>query len=320
MTAAEKQQPWGKWFWGDWRKDARLRRCCYASRGLWADMLSLMGGECDRFGFLIMEGQPLGASDLVGLLGGTEREVSKSLAELGKKRVYSVTGAADMEPDLLVIIPADMPAGVIFSRRMVRDKAKADRDRENGKTGGNPTLKVTVKRGVNPPDKAQKLEPEPEAKGEDSLGEFDSFFAVFPKQEQRDNAEREFAKALESGATAADLLDGAKRFATHVAREKIPLRFVALAKTWLSDGCWKDRYGEAEQSLVLPPLDPSWPAEEVKRWSKNLGEINFRTYFGPAEFIDCEPRVLRYRSANLRGLAQGHFPQVAREVALEVAA
>ena len=131
---AEKQQPWGKWFWGDWRKDARLRRCGYAARGLWADMLSLMGGECDRFGFLMMEGEGLTAADLAQLLGGSAREVAKMLAELENGRIYSRTGDPGLEADLLAIIPSDMPPGVIFSRRMVRDKARSDRDKQNGKT------------------------------------------------------------------------------------------------------------------------------------------------------------------------------------------
>ena len=47
---------------------------------------------------------------------------------------------------------------MIYSRRMVRDKAKADRDRENGKGGGNPKLIAADNAGVNPPDKAQILE------------------------------------------------------------------------------------------------------------------------------------------------------------------
>lgn len=153
-----------------------------------------------------------------------------------------------------------------------------------------------------------------------AAGEFDSFFAVFPKQEQRDNAEKEYQKARQAGVTAEDLIAGARRFAAHVAREKIPLRFTALAKTWLSDGCWKDRYGENDAEPQLPPLDPSWPAETVARWSKNLGEVKFRTYFGQAQYIDAEPPILRYRSSTLRGLAQDRFPNVAREVALEMAA
>lgn len=145
---AEKQQPWGKWFWGDWRKDARLRRCGYASRGLWADMLSLMGGECDRFGYLMMEGQPLTAADLPGLLGGSEREIAKMLADLEAKRVFSRTGSDDLEEDLQRIVPSDLPKGIIFSRRMVRDKAKALRDKENGADGGHPD----IRRGSVPKD------------------------------------------------------------------------------------------------------------------------------------------------------------------------
>lgn len=158
--------------------------------------------------------------------------------------------------------------------------------------------------------------------GKESLaaGEFDSFFAVFPKQEQAENARKEYLAALGRGATVADLQAGAERFAAHVEREKIPLRFTPLAKNWLADGCWKDRYGAPEAEPVLPALDPSWPAVQVKRWSKNLGEVNFRTYFGPAEYIDVDPVILKYRSSQLRRLAEEHFPRVAKEVALEVAA
>ena len=79
---AEKKQPWGKFYWGDWRKDAGLRMCSYSARGLWADMLSLMGGECDVFGVLMFQGRPVGAAALASILGGTEREMVKMLAEL----------------------------------------------------------------------------------------------------------------------------------------------------------------------------------------------------------------------------------------------
>jgi hypothetical protein len=37
--------------------------------------------------------------------------------------------------------------GVIYSRRMVGDKAKFDKDRENGKGGGNPSLLDSVNGG-----------------------------------------------------------------------------------------------------------------------------------------------------------------------------
>lgn len=159
---SEKRVPWGKWYWGDWRKDARLRRCTYAVRGLWIDMLSLMGGECDHYGYLIMEGQALGAADLAALLGGSEREVGRMLDELYSKRVYSKVGDADIPEDVASLLDPNVPRGTIINRRMVRDKAKEVRDRENGKGGGNPNLINNDKPGhkgrVNPPDKAQKLE------------------------------------------------------------------------------------------------------------------------------------------------------------------
>lgn len=168
----EKRKPWGKWFWGDWRKDARLRRCSYAARGLWADMLSLMGGECDRFGYLLMEGQALHPTDLAGLLGGSERDIKKMITELEEKRVFSRTGDQDLADDLKIIVDATLPDGVIFSRRMLRDKAKEETDRINGTKGGNPRVKahtiyneeeglpLTLTGGLTPPVKAQSQKPE----------------------------------------------------------------------------------------------------------------------------------------------------------------
>lgn len=169
----EKKLPWGKWYWSHWRKDVRLHRCSYAARGLWADMLALMGDECDRFGYLIMEGQPCGASDLAGLFGGSEKDVAKLLAELESRNVFSRLGG-DMPDDVKEIVATDLPKATIFSRRMVRDKAKEEKDRANGKGGGNPKLVKKTQHGkpqdptggltqnhqegVNPPDKAKKKE------------------------------------------------------------------------------------------------------------------------------------------------------------------
>ena len=80
--------------------------------------------------------------------------------------VFSRVGAANMPPDVANLIPDHVPAGVICSRKMVRDYAKSEKDRENGGKGGNPSLKGTDNEGVNPGDnppvkggvKAQKPE------------------------------------------------------------------------------------------------------------------------------------------------------------------
>lgn len=143
-----RREPFFRFCAPDWRSDVPLRRCSYAARGLWIDMLSLMH-DAEPYGELRDSGQPLQANDLVQLLGGTLGEVKRLLVELETRAVFS--RCAD---------------GAIYSRRMRRDYLKAQTDRENGKGGGNPNLKrednqsnnlpveINNNHGVNPPDKA----------------------------------------------------------------------------------------------------------------------------------------------------------------------
>ena len=128
--------PWLKFYPSDWRADPALRACSIAARGLWIEMLCVMH---EAEGYLSVNGNPLGAKLLASLVGVSHRECEKLLCELTEFAVFSVT-----------------EEGVIYSRRIVRDLAKAAIDRDNGKGGGNPKLLG----GVNPQpkggDKAQK--------------------------------------------------------------------------------------------------------------------------------------------------------------------
>lgn len=123
----------------DWRSDPRLRASSFAARGLWLEMMLLMHEAASK-GYLMVGERRLTESDLAiiatqcGALGGAA-EVKKLLTELRENGVYSV--AED---------------GTIFSRRMVRDVEKRERDRQNGRKGGNPGLKARDNHGVNPPD------------------------------------------------------------------------------------------------------------------------------------------------------------------------
>ena len=125
--------PWMKFYPTDWRADPSLRMCSLAARGLWMEMLCIMH-EASPYGTLRVNGRPVTDRQLSSLAGG---DVEGLLAELEDAGVFS------REED-----------GTIFSRRMQRDAEKAAKDKANGKGGGNPSLK----RGVNPPDKAQKPE------------------------------------------------------------------------------------------------------------------------------------------------------------------
>lgn len=179
---SRKRQPWRKFYSKDWRGDAPLRMCSFAARGLWVDLLSLMH-ESKHCGFLFVDEVVPTPRQLAGLLGGSEKEIKTLLAELADNGVFSMTGQ-DMPDDVKALIPTGIPDGVILSRRMVRDEAKAAEDRKNGKGGGNPKLgggdkgsgggggqkageadnpserkaAQGVGQGVNPPANPQRLE------------------------------------------------------------------------------------------------------------------------------------------------------------------
>jgi hypothetical protein len=133
MAEDTKKKPWMKWYWADWKAGADLRSCSLAARGLWAEMLAIMD-EANPYGHLLINGKPLNSRQIANQVGGGsgEKQVKDLLAELEDAGVFSKTDQ-----------------GVIYCRRMVRDHAKSENDRQNGLKGGNPTLKGVV----NPNDK-----------------------------------------------------------------------------------------------------------------------------------------------------------------------
>ncbi len=143
-TGAKMKRPWLKFYPADWRSDPRLRMCSLAARGLWIDLISYMH-EGEPYGHLGLYGIHPTIAEISGLVGRPEREVAAAFSELVAK------GVCDQSDD-----------GAIVSRRMVRDKAKDERDQANGKGGGNPELIGRVNQHDKPKsngeDKAQKLE------------------------------------------------------------------------------------------------------------------------------------------------------------------
>lgn len=146
-----KREPWIKFFFADWRAEPRLKMCSRAARSLWLDMMGLMH-ESNPYGFLLVEGIAPSTQQLANLVGDPERQVKAWLEELRLAGVFSVVGQT-MPDDVAGMIPLNAPAGTILSRRMLRDLDKRERDRENGKKGGNRTLRGLTG-GDNPPQSA----------------------------------------------------------------------------------------------------------------------------------------------------------------------
>lgn len=122
-------RPWIKFYPADWRADPRLRRCSLAARGLWIDLLCYMH-EGSPYGHLTIDNDVPDVDGIALLVGRTLKEVKTAIKELEDRNIFSRTSS-----------------GIIFSRRMIRDKEKAEADCKNGANGGGNPL---IRRGTVP--------------------------------------------------------------------------------------------------------------------------------------------------------------------------
>ena len=135
--------PWMKFFPADWMSEPKLKLVSRAARSLWIDMICLM--HQSGTGRLEISGRPMTEKEIASILGDNPRTIKKLIAEL-------------MAADVSTIVDGSF----IASSRVIRDFEKAEKDRSNGRMGGNPSLKTAVSDdlGVNPEVKAQKPESE----------------------------------------------------------------------------------------------------------------------------------------------------------------
>lgn len=112
---ADKSEPWFKFYPRDWRGESSLRAVSMAARGLWMEMLCLMH-EAQPRGHLLLNGRPVTDAQLATLAGVPVEIAQALLGELETAGTFSRTRA-----------------GVIYSRRMRKDTATSDlqRDRVN---------------------------------------------------------------------------------------------------------------------------------------------------------------------------------------------
>ena len=99
--------PWMKFYPRDWRGDQALRSVSLAARGFWLECLCIMH-EARPYGHLLLNGDPVGDDALARMVGASVDEVRTFMSELQKAGVLSMTRA-----------------GVVFSRRMTKDHARA---------------------------------------------------------------------------------------------------------------------------------------------------------------------------------------------------
>ena len=272
--------PWMKFYPTDWRADPALRMCSLGARGLWMEMLCLMH-EAEPYGHLVVKGVAITQRQLAALSGCSLREVSMRISELESSSVFDVLD------------------GVIISRRMVRDRVKALRDKENGRAGGNPVLIKNAPDGVNPPDNVGDKAQIPEARSQKKNSSlrsqcatefFDEFWQAYPRREgsnPRKPAKDRFDGKVRAGADPAVIIAGVRAYAVAMATE--PPRFVVQAVKWLSQERWNDVHVPPAPRLAVnnqPQAPPGgyvspyagtpkpMPLEEARAAAKRFHEQN----------------------------------------------
>lgn len=265
---------WSKFWWDDWSADLALKSCSLSARGLWMEMLTIMHKSEDE-GYFLVAGRSVSPRQLSGLVSAPEKEVVKCMAELEENRVFSKT-----------------EDGIIYSRRMLRDKASREQAREWGSSGGNPDLKGGSSRGdkggggggVNPPVKpsdnggvnipdngslnlqeAKKLEAKkaekkdtpkpPRGRVSDDDPHFSEFWAIYPRKDDKGIARTAWAKALKI-ASPEQIIEGVRGYSF----DPNP-RWHHKAHNWLTGECWLQA-SEAPKDGMDPVLRAAGVTQE----------------------------------------------------------
>lgn len=116
------RRPSFQWYPADWRNNANLRRCTWASRGAWVDVLGLFH-DSDEYGVLRWPWKQIAAA--IGCQNGYVRElIEKSVLKgcdggVCESYIYTPrSGRVDGEPVVLIAVQT---GPIWYSSRMVRD-------------------------------------------------------------------------------------------------------------------------------------------------------------------------------------------------------
>lgn len=255
---------WLKFWPADWRNDAALRMCSLAARGLWIECIGLMH-DAEPYGHLLVNGRVPSMRQLAVLVGCTEREAKTLMDELHEAGVFSVSDD-----------------GTPYSRRMVRDDAKAEVGRESaerrwsqkekskpprGSSGGGPNRSP---KGQNASNHMLEAEAEAEESSLRSLSprvrrasdtdDFERWWLAYPRRVGKGAARKAWLRA--EAKAGADVLLAA----LHRQRWPADPRFIPHPATWLNGERWADDPGAS-----APPPVPSQPASKLGWMAEELG-------------------------------------------------
>jgi hypothetical protein len=296
-----------KFYPRDWRGDQALRAVNMAARGLWMECLCIMH-EAKPYGHLLINGEVVEDDVLARMVGAPVDEVRTLVSELRKAGVLSMTRS-----------------GVIFSRRMVKDHAKAQKGAKaahkrwaqaseieeessapNGLPNRNPITQKPEARNQKNNIRVFEAPREPRKPEREEL--FDRFRLAYPKRDGTQDwpkAREVFGRMVKSGTDPEAIIGGAQRYAADCRRRGVEGgQYVKQARTWLNGRLWEE-YGGAP-SPEAPAID--WRGL-VGRYA---GGGSWPSGAGPApDFGGCRapPELLiEYGFAQPAGAAAGGAP------------
>lgn len=82
--------------------------------------------------------------------------------------------------------------------------------------------------------------------------DFLDFYAAYPRHVGKEAARRAFVKVVKAGTPAADIVEGARRYAAATAAAATETRYVAHPATWLNAGRWSDDMQDAAPVELTP--------------------------------------------------------------------
>lgn len=266
-----KREPWFKFFPSDWQGDAKLRFCSAAARGVWMELLCLMHNS-QPYGHLLVNGRLPNSAQLAVLCGVPLEDFEKAVLELENAGVIARTSA-----------------GVMFSRRMVRDRQRSEVNAKKGRKGG--LAKARAARGSATQLASQSAsESASESASDSALAEplahipysrsqkdhspptpslwppaaakaaFDRVYRAYPNGDRRNAAWDVWLDAVRSEQEAQAILD-------HIERKKaagwvrLERRFIPTLAKYLEERRWEDAEPEGEE-VPWANLGGAWECRE----------------------------------------------------------
>lgn len=304
----DRKRHWFKWYPADWRGEPSLRMVSRAARSVWVDMLGLMH-DSTLIGYLLLNGKKPTPEQLARVLGDDIRDLVVWLEELAAAGVYSETDD-----------------GIIYSRKMVRDAAIAEKGRRDIEARGGAWAKPTEKpnrstardpgshpnrvpesiilnanaRPLSTVGPGSEEAPEPTApKGYPE--DFERFWLAYPRNQNMSKLEagKAWAKlkaagALPDAATMARAVGGYRKYLADASKGRKDPHPAAHAATWLNQRRFEG-FLEAPAAPVGAPTvntGPGWEAEYPETWGllrQQFHDLHQSDVLWQNTFAPCRP-------------------------------